>query len=156
MLDIVGMPHDEMDAFIYCVGGPENPYAIDNPHLPFNFDSEVGAIVLAAAMKDGTLHKNEQKDYWLAYYNKDEENRERVREAMRKVFGDVGPHERKEKDEISYHSLAIVSTLEKMGVPVGKKVGQNYHVPEVVREGSENIKKGVFASDHDGRGILEP
>lgn len=156
LLDIVGIPRDEMDNFIYVIGDPESPYAINNPRLPFNFNSEAGAIVLAAALKDGTLHKKEKKGYWFAYYNKDEKNRERVKEAVRKVFGDVEPHESKERNEISYHSYAIVSALEKMGVPIGKKVGQDYHVPQVVREGGVNVKRAYLHQTFMDEGSWSP
>jgi len=157
LLDIVGLPHDEMDSFIYCVGRQGDPYAINNPRLPFNFDSKEGAIVLAAALKDGTLHMEEEpRGYWFAYYNKNEKNRERVKEAVRKVFGEVEPHESKERNEISYHSLAIASALEKMGVPVGEKVGQNYHVPRVVRQGDENIKRAYLYQTMMDEGSWSP
>ncbi|MEM2944905.1 MAG: hypothetical protein QW542_04265 [Thermoproteota archaeon] len=156
LLDIVGIPHDEMNIFIYGIGDPGNPYTINNPRLPFNFDSEAGGIVLAAALKDGTIHKEEAKGYWFAYYNKDEKNRERVKEAVRKVFGDVEPHESKERNEISYHSYAIVSALEKMGAPIGEKVGQDYHVPQVVRMGSESVKRAYLHQTFMDEGSWSP
>jgi len=157
LLDIVGIPYDEMDSLILCIGRQGDPYAINNPHLPFDFNSEAGAIVLAAALKDGTLHKEEEpRGYWFAYYNKNEKNRERVKEAVRKVFGEVEPHESKERNEISYHSLAIASALEKMGIPVGEKVGQSYHVPEVVRQGDENIKRAYLYQTMMDEGSWSP
>jgi hypothetical protein len=157
LLDIVGIPHYEMNHFIYAIGEPYNPYAINNPRLPFNFDSEAGAILLAAALKDGTIHESKKfRGYWFAYYNKNEENRERVKEAMRRVFGDVEPHKSEEGNRISYHSHAIVSTLKKMGVPVGEKVVQNYHVPEVVREGNVNIKRVYLRQTMMDEGSWDP
>lgn len=143
LLDVAGIPHKEMDNFIYGIGSPGSLYAISNPRLPFDFNSEAGAIVLAAALKDGTLQDRGEQGCWFAYYNKDKKNKDRVKEAVRKVFGYIEPH-KNEKGEISYHNRAIVSALEKMGIPVGEKVGQDYHVPEVIREGDENIKRAYL------------
>ncbi|MBO3832899.1 MAG: hypothetical protein FGF51_05880, partial [Candidatus Brockarchaeota archaeon] len=53
-------------------------------------------------------------------------------------------HENEERSEISYCNRAIVSALKKMGVPVGEKIRQDYHVPEVIREGDENIKRAYL------------
>ncbi|MBO3754230.1 MAG: hypothetical protein FGF53_05055 [Candidatus Brockarchaeota archaeon] len=72
-----------------------------------------------------------------------------------KIFGNVEPHENVE-DKISYHSRAIVSTLKKMGVPVGEKVEQKYHVPEVIRKGSVNLKRAYLYQTMMDEGSWDP
>lgn len=153
LLDFLGIPYNEMDAYIKGIGSQKYPDVISKPRLSFNFNSKEGAIVLAAALKDGHINRR-----LFNYTNKDRGNIERVEEAVRKVFGDVKPYvvELRGAREITYYSSAIATALMKMGAPAGRKTEQRYHVPKVVLEGDKEVKRAYLYQTMMDEGYWNP
>lgn len=83
LLDYLEIPYNEMDQYIIGIGGGGDQ--IRGPKLPFDFNSEEGAIVIAAALKDGCLFKGNYVGF--LYANKDEENIDRVKRAGKRSLG---------------------------------------------------------------------
>jgi len=145
LLDYLEMPHEEMNKYIVGIGGKRKPDQIIEPILPFDFNSEEGAMVIAAALKDGSLCESDMTHAFM-YANKDEGNVKRVKEAVEKVFGKCTPRERRVWNikEIRYDSVVIVEALKSVGVPAGEKVKHFYHVPEVIREGNKGVMRAYL------------
>ncbi|MEM2945324.1 MAG: hypothetical protein QXZ17_10680 [Nitrososphaerota archaeon] len=145
LLDYLKIPRKKMNEHIVGIGGKRKPDQIIKPRLPFDFNSEEGAIVIAAALKDGSLCESDRTHAFL-YANRDKESIKRVKEAIEKVFGKCIPRERNmgNAKEIRYDSVVIVEALKSIGIPTGEKVRHLYHVPEVIREGNEDVMRAYL------------
>lgn len=143
LLDFLEIPYKDIDQYIIGIGSRSNPDSIKYPLLPFNFSTPEGAMLIAAALKDGCISKT---SHYLRYANKDKENIERVEEAIKKVFGHIEPYRTIEGSliTITYHSCVIERALEEAGVPSGRKTEQEYHVPQFIREGDEEVQKAYL------------
>lgn len=143
LLDFLGVPYEDMNRQIIGMGGPSHPDSIKDPHLPFNFGTPEGATLIAAALKDGCISES---GHYFRYTNKDEENIERIKKAVKKVFGYTKPREVREDDLIiiTYPSHVIERAMREAGVPHGRKTKKEYHVPEFIRRGDEEVQKAYL------------
>jgi hypothetical protein len=101
-------------------------HKIFNPKLPFNFNTQEGAVIIASALHDGCITKT----HHFVYFNKDEVLINRLKAAVRSVIGDVVPKERKHKNgliEVCYPNV-VGYILTSLGLMAGDKVDNDVGV----------------------------
>jgi len=119
---------------------------IKNPNLPFNFNTEEGAILIGAFLSDGTNTSR------VMYKNSDMKMLEKVETSARKLLGNnITVDFRLSEYGVPMIFLPNIfgRALSKIHVPRGKKVKINPHVPETIIDGDFRIQASYLRQVFD-------
>ncbi|MEK6952642.1 MAG: hypothetical protein AABX29_06520 [Nanoarchaeota archaeon] len=111
------------------------------------------AILLAASLADGHLNNSH-----FMYKNKDKELRDKVENNLIKVFGNIKVDKRVDRHtKVPFFTTPVVvrRVLEKLGSPRGKKLHKNPKVPEIIMNGTREMKKEFIQQFFDDEGWCE-
>jgi hypothetical protein len=135
---------DEPNKHIRALGKGE---AIENPKLPFKLDTTDGARLLAARLSDGTLYTTEGRGPRFSYRNNDEEQRNRVAESLRNVFGEINTkyihytEYGRDRSLITTLPEIVGHVLMRAGAVSGEVIKQNPDIPTFIRQGTKEMKQ---------------
>jgi hypothetical protein len=134
---------DEPTRHIRAIGKGE---AIENPKIPFKLDNSDGSLLIAARLSDGTLYTTEGRGPRFSYRNNDEEQRNRVAESLRNVFGEINTkyihytENGRDRSLITTLPEIVGCTLQRAGAISGEVIKQNPDIPTFIREGTKEMK----------------
>ncbi len=145
ILDFLDIKYDRINHRIEKIGW-------DNINLKINLKSNEMAIILAASLADGHLNQSH-----FMYKNKNLELINRIKDCVKKTFGDVKIIDKVDKNGTSYILCTsfVKRQLERLGSPKGKKLFHNPSIPEVIKKGTKMQKKLFIQQFFDDEGWPE-
>ncbi|WXG43473.1 MAG: helix-turn-helix transcriptional regulator [Promethearchaeati archaeon SRVP18_Atabeyarchaeia-1] len=142
ILRYLGRDLDEPNHHTAAIG---NARAIKNPKLPFNLRTPHGARIMAARYSDGSIHTPKRAGPRFEYTNKDDEQRRRIAESLRNIFGDPNITDRIFDDgripRLRATTDIVGHTLQRSGAVTGRIILQNPDIPAFIRQGSPEMKR---------------
>jgi hypothetical protein len=133
---------DEPSRHIRAIGTRE---AVENPKLPFKLNSLDGARIEAARFSDGTLSKSIGRGPRFQYYNSDPEQRTRIVESLKRIFGGTNIINREYNDgrvaRVRPTTEVIGHVLMRAGGMAGEVARKNPDIPNFILQGSNQMKR---------------
>ncbi len=136
--------------------GTKTGHAIQNPRLPFNFNSKEGFLVIAAIFGDGAL----SRQFIASYGNNYPHLVQKVKYCALAVFGEIdGIWEgRKGKFHMLSFPAIVGRIINKLDIPRGTRAITNPHLPPFILTGSYENKIEFLKqiSDDEGSPQINP
>jgi transcriptional regulator with XRE-family HTH domain len=142
ILRYLGKDLDEPNKYIAAIGDRR---AIKNPKLPFNLNTLDGTRIIAARYSDGSTHTPKHAGPRFEYTNKDAEQRNRIAESLRNVFGEANIIDRVYDDgripRLRATTDIVGHTLQRSGTITGRIILQNPDIPAFIWNGTLEMKR---------------
>ena len=129
----------------------------NKPNLTINLkNADAAYIIMSTVFGDGTFRKR-GRSYEIAYFNKEEDNIEKMKKKMQKVFG-ITPSTGKK--EGGYHHIYVYSNLPAIsflgiGLIPGEKTLINQGIPKFIIEGTIQERKDATEAMITDEGSIE-
>ena len=136
---------------VVWVGGHRG-VGINNPRLPFNFNTPKGARFIMAILGDGSLGKGKSGGR-PAYYNNDSKMRQIVIEAAREVLGDVDIYEHSKMIRLP---RIVGQILNLLGIRSGTKAMLNPHIPKFILNSDKEVRATALRQILCDEGNVDP
>lgn len=119
-----------------------------NPKLPFNFNTESGAIVISALLHDGGIDSKLHPHYCNPL---DVPARKKVYLAFKNVFGDFDflRSEPEKNSQLYFPHIVGVILIYGLGLQYGRKVTNNPGIPGFLFNSSEKIRAAFLRQAFD-------
>jgi hypothetical protein len=133
---------NEPNKYIKAIGTHE---AVENPNLPFKLNNIDGSRIEAARFSDGTLPEFKGRGPRFLYYNSDTEQRTRIEQSLKNIFGSANIINREYADgrvaRVRPTTEVIGHVLLRAGGMAGDVARKNPDIPTFIMQGSKEMKR---------------
>lgn len=126
---------------------------IKNPNLPFRIDKNIG-VIIGGLLGDGGVSRS---GYEVHYTNKINDQVDSFLSTIKETFGNVKIITDRIDDNVRTIKLSGVLgriLVKILKVPFGKKVFQDYEIPECIMNGNETVIKSFLRRLFDDEGTV--
>ena len=134
-----------------------NGKPVINPKIPFNFNTEDGAIIVSAVFHDGGLANPSNPTVGSCFHYRNYNNNliEYIVQTAKNVFGDMNIIYQKNHTSVFFPKIVGMILIHGLGLEPGHKNEVNPNIPEFVINYDNKIKAKFLQQAFDDDGCVE-